>query len=142
MEIPPGWEAADPKAAHSVGHQPDGRTVMLHSLAVSPTYQRGGLGKALMRAYLARVKETGLGDRVAILTYDRLVPYYQGLGFEHYGKSKSNYAGVAWHDLVSLVVRRGDAFLTRLAGVCVLSRRMSRSASIISDHIRAPYHFL
>ncbi|KAH6889876.1 hypothetical protein B0T10DRAFT_42121 [Thelonectria olida] len=98
MAIPPDWES-DPEATYEVGHQPNGKTITLHSLAVSPTYQRSGLGKALMKAYLAHMKKTGQGDRVAILTYDRLVPYYQGLGFTHYGKSESNYAGVAWHDL-------------------------------------------
>ncbi|KAF5016762.1 hypothetical protein F66182_11446 [Fusarium sp. NRRL 66182] len=98
MDYPSSWKA-DPQASYGVGHKKDGRTVALHALAVSPDYQRSGLGRAIMRAYMERMKQLGTADRISILTYDRLVPYYQKLGFEHHGKSESEYAGVAWHDL-------------------------------------------
>jgi hypothetical protein len=100
MDYPPNWKS-DPQGDYDVGHKKNGRTIALHALAVSPDYQRSGLGKAIMRAYIERMKQINAGDRISILTYDRLVPYYQKLGFEHYGKSESEYAGVAWHDLVS-----------------------------------------
>ncbi|KIL90496.1 acetyltransferase [Fusarium avenaceum] len=98
MGCPPNW-TEDPQGVYEVGHNKNGRTIALHALAVSPDYQRSGLGRAIMRAYIEKMKETNAGDRISILTYDRLVPYYQKLGFEHYGKSESEYAGVAWHDL-------------------------------------------
>ncbi|KAK7211492.1 hypothetical protein V2G26_018670 [Clonostachys chloroleuca] len=98
MAFPPEWKN-DPKAKYSVGHQAKGKTIALHSLAVSPQHQRSGFGKALMKAYFKHMKERGAAERISILTYDRLVPYYKALGFEHYGKSESEYAGVAWHDL-------------------------------------------
>ncbi|KAM0558236.1 hypothetical protein ACHAPJ_004923 [Fusarium lateritium] len=100
MAYPSNWKS-DPQADYDVGHKKDGGTIALHALAVSPDYQRSGLGKAIMRAYIERMKQTKTADRISILTYDRLVPYYQKLGFEHYGKSESEYAGIAWHDLVS-----------------------------------------
>ncbi|KAH7329628.1 acyl-CoA N-acyltransferase [Stachybotrys elegans] len=98
MAYPPDWKA-DPSAEATVGHKKSGRTLALHSLAVSPVAQRRGAGKALMKAYLAEMKKSGTADRVSILTYDRLIPYYTKLGFTHRGKSASEYAGVAWHDL-------------------------------------------
>ncbi|KAF4451846.1 hypothetical protein F53441_5165 [Fusarium austroafricanum] len=98
MDYPRNWKT-NPQGEYDVGHKKNGRTIALHSLAVSPDYQRSGLGKAVMRAYFQRMKENNVADRISILTYDRLVPYYQKLGFEHYGKSESEYAGVAWHDL-------------------------------------------
>ncbi|KAK7432537.1 hypothetical protein QQZ08_000744 [Neonectria magnoliae] len=98
MDFPSDWKA-NPLAEYEVGHQPKGRTIALHALAVSPKYQRSGLGKALMKSYITQMKEAGHADRISILTYDRLVPYYEGLGFKNYGKSESNYAGVAWYDL-------------------------------------------
>ncbi|KAI5458471.1 hypothetical protein BGZ63DRAFT_426861 [Mariannaea sp. PMI_226] len=52
MALPSNWKS-NPKAEHEVGHKPDGRTIALHSLAVSETYQRCGLGKALMKTYRA-----------------------------------------------------------------------------------------
>ncbi|KAF4344287.1 polyamine n-acetyltransferase 1 [Fusarium beomiforme] len=98
MDYPRNWKD-DPQGVYNVGHKKDGRTIALHSLAVAPDYQRTGLGKAIMRTYIERMIKKDAGDRISILTYDRLVPYYQKLGFEHYGKSESEYAGVAWHDL-------------------------------------------
>ncbi|RBR11640.1 uncharacterized protein FIESC28_08867 [Fusarium coffeatum] len=98
MDYPRDWKT-DPQGDYDVGHKKNGRTIALHALAVSPDYQRSGLGKAAMRAYIERMKQIDAGNRISILTYDRLVPYYQKLGFEHYGKSDSEYAGVAWHDL-------------------------------------------
>ncbi|UPK99667.1 hypothetical protein LCI18_010602 [Fusarium solani-melongenae] len=98
MAYPPEWKA-NPQADYKVGHKKNGTTIALHALAVSPKYQRSGFGKALMAAYIGQMKKAGKAERISILTYDRLVPYYQKLGFEHYGKSESEYAGVAWHDL-------------------------------------------
>jgi hypothetical protein len=100
MACPPEWKT-NPQADYEVGHKKNGTTIALHALAVSPKYQRSGFGKALMTAYIGQMKKAGRAERISILTYDRLVPYYQKLGFEHYGKSESEYAGVAWHDLVS-----------------------------------------
>lgn len=98
MACPPEWKT-NPQADYEVGHKKNGTTIALHALAVSPKYQRSGFGKALMAAYIGQMKKAGRAERISILTYDRLVPYYQKLGFEHYGKSESEYAGVAWHDL-------------------------------------------
>lgn len=96
---PDGWKSNSQSAnSVAVGHQPAGKTIALHSLAVSPNFQKGGLGRGLMKLYINQLN--GQADRISILTYDRLVPYYQKLGFTHYGKSNSEYAGIAWHDLV------------------------------------------
>ncbi|ENH65255.1 Polyamine N-acetyltransferase 1 [Fusarium oxysporum f. sp. cubense race 1] len=105
MDYPRNWKE-DPQGDYAVGHKKNGRTIALHALAVAPDYQRAGLGKAIMRVYIERTKSLNSADRISILTYDRLVPYYQRLGFEHYGKSESAYAGVAWHDLVSGIKNR------------------------------------
>ncbi|KAI9159101.1 N-acetyltransferase [Paramyrothecium foliicola] len=97
MAYPEDWKTSS--ATQSVGHKPQGRTITLHSLAVDPAHQKSGFGRRLMKAYIEEMQRSGKADRIAILTYDRLVPYYEKLGFTHYGKSKSEYAGVAWHDL-------------------------------------------
>ncbi|KZL79023.1 gnat family, partial [Colletotrichum incanum] len=98
MAYPPTWKT-DPTAVHYIGHNPEGRTIAMHSLAVSPPYQKLGYGKRLMAVYTKEMERTGKADRISILTYDRLVPFYQKLGFTYFGKSQSEYAGVSWHDL-------------------------------------------
>lgn len=74
----------------------------MHALAVAPAHQKSGLGKALTKVYIERFRNTGTTDKIAILTYDSLVSYYEKLGFTHYGKSEAQYAGIEWHDLVRL----------------------------------------
>jgi ribosomal protein S18 acetylase RimI-like enzyme len=103
MGVPEDWDLG-PGMTLECGHIYEGRTVALHSLAVSPTCQRKGYGKALMRAYLDLLKKSGEVDRVSILTYDRLVEYYSRQGFELLGKSEATYAGVDWYDLVSFTI--------------------------------------
>lgn len=102
MDYPRDWKT-NPKVVTTAGHQPTGSTVALHSLAVSPAHQRQGLGKLLMNKYIEEMKMMNGVERVALLTYDRLVPYYEKLGFKNHGKSAATYAGVSWNDLVSVL---------------------------------------
>ncbi|OCL09286.1 acyl-CoA N-acyltransferase [Glonium stellatum] len=99
MALPPQWQS-DLNADPHLGHKEDGRTICLHSLAVLPDYQNQGLGKLLVLAYIERMKSSGVADRIALITYDRLVPFYERLGFEYLGKSEVNYAGGGWNDMV------------------------------------------
>ncbi|KAH7152941.1 acyl-CoA N-acyltransferase [Dactylonectria macrodidyma] len=98
MELPSEWKT-NPQAGPKLGQVLDGRTVAQHALAVSPKYQRSGLGKAIMRSYITHVGETGTADRISILAHDTLVPYYESMGFRNLGKSESTYAGATWYDL-------------------------------------------
>lgn len=99
MTLPPKWQS-EPHATPHLGHKEYGRTICLHSLAVLPEYQDRGLGKTLVLAWIQRMQSAGVADRIALITYDRLVPFYEKLGFEHLGKSKAKYAGGDWNDMV------------------------------------------
>ncbi|KAK1703138.1 acetyltransferase [Colletotrichum lupini] len=110
MAVPSAWKI-NPTATYDVGHRPEGRTITLHSLAVAPHFQKSGYGKTLMAYYIEHMMQTAQAERISILTYDRLVSYYEKLGFTHYGKSQSEYAGVAWHDLVWSLEGNHTSFL-------------------------------
>lgn len=83
-----------------IGHSVEGRTVCVHSLAVLPAYQRRGLGKTLMKAYLQRMESAGVADRVALLAHKDMVPFYESLGFVETGTSEVKFAGGGWSDMV------------------------------------------
>lgn len=100
MRPPTDWHTAEPSAEPHIGHQENGRTLALHSLAVLPDYQGRGLGTALVKSYVQRMLESDVADRVALLTYDRLIPYYEHLGFEHIGRSRCKFGGGEWNDMV------------------------------------------
>ena len=92
----PSSDAPDPK----LGHKEEGRTVCIHSLAVLPEYQKRGLGKTLMMAYIQRMEAHGVADRLALIAHEELIPYYEGLGFENKGKSEAQFGGGGWFALV------------------------------------------
>lgn len=103
MSIPhPYDENASPDGTSKLGHKEDGRTVCIHSLAVLPAYQKKGLGKTLMKAYLQRMESHGVGDTVALIAHDHLINYYESFGFVDKGVSECKFGGGGWHDMVSL----------------------------------------
>lgn len=95
MAIPTSGEE-DP----AIGHKESGRTICIHSLAVLPQYQGRGLGKTLMKAYLQRMESSRAANRVALIAHEEMIPYYEGFVFENRGKSKAEFAGGGWYDMV------------------------------------------
>lgn len=93
---PNDTEPADP----SLGHKEAGRTICIHSLAVLPSYQRKGLGKTLMAAYLQRIESHEVADRVALISHEPLIHYYESFGFENKGPSEAQFGGGGWYDMV------------------------------------------
>ncbi|KAK6189351.1 hypothetical protein LQW54_013361 [Pestalotiopsis sp. IQ-011] len=89
----------DKKGRPGVGHQEDGRTVAIHSLAVHPKLQGCGLGKLILKAYMQQVNNSGTADRISLISQGYLVNYYTRFGFVHKGESKAAYGGGGWHDL-------------------------------------------
>ncbi|KAM0268519.1 hypothetical protein ACHAQH_009979 [Verticillium albo-atrum] len=100
MKCPQNWRDPDAAKSAKVGHQQDGRTVCLHSLAVSPKLHGNGLGKLAMTSYIQIVNDSGVADRIALICQDYLVGYYKKFGFREMGESKAAFGGGGWYDMV------------------------------------------
>lgn len=100
MDFPENWQT-ERNSASPLGHQEEGRTIALHSLAVLPAHQKIGLGGTILKSYLQRMHQAEIADRVALLAHKELVPFYEANGFVNKGKSKSTYGGGNWIDMVS-----------------------------------------
>lgn len=100
MHVPTSSPSSPNPSNQTVGHDEAGRTLALHSLAVLPDYQGLGVGKMLMKAYVQRMVEAEVADRIALLTYPKLVPWYEKFGFEKIGESKATHGGGGWIDMV------------------------------------------
>lgn len=69
MDFPRDWESEHP-AQSELGHQEDGRTIILHSVAVAPQVQGRGIGRILMLAYMQHMNGAGIADRLVLIAHD------------------------------------------------------------------------
>ncbi|KAJ9165329.1 Acyl-CoA N-acyltransferase [Coniochaeta hoffmannii] len=99
MDYPKDWRSLGGKCTQ-VGHQEQGRTIALHSLAVSPKVQGCGIGQIIVKSYLQQMNNSGLADRVSLICQDYLVSYYERFGFTNKGPSDAQYGGGGWHNMV------------------------------------------
>ncbi|RAL66160.1 hypothetical protein DID88_005832 [Monilinia fructigena] len=97
--VPDGWEATKPPCT-SLGHQEDGRTIVIHSVAILPAFQGRGLGKILVAAYMQQMNGAGIADRLALIAHNHKINFYKALGFTEVGKSKAQFGGGGWYDLI------------------------------------------
>lgn len=81
-----------------IGHDANGRNMVIFSLSVHPDYQRRGIAGELLRAFIQSSREQ---ERSAILLLckSELVPYYQRFGFCDRGLSASEHGGTEWHEM-------------------------------------------
>ncbi|KAI7359637.1 hypothetical protein KC320_g286 [Hortaea werneckii] len=97
-------------------HKEEGRTILIHSLAVLPQYQHLGLGRTLMESFLQRTEALGVADRAALITHEKLIPYYERFGFQNKGLSECQFAGGGWFDMIR-ELRVGNKGLAGLGGL-------------------------
>lgn len=104
MGIPADWrnKSTIPNGTETeaVGHQDQGGTIAVHSLAVLNEHQGKGLGTTLMKAYTQRIKDAEIADRIALLAHENLLSFYEGMGFVNLGPSECKFGGGGWFDLV------------------------------------------
>jgi predicted N-acetyltransferase YhbS len=76
------WEASNPPAlnAGTCRLPPSPSCLYLHDLAVTPDARRSGAGRALVEAFLDRLKGTGLG-RASLVAVQNSAPYWERHGF-------------------------------------------------------------
>ncbi|KAH8706102.1 hypothetical protein GQ44DRAFT_763901 [Phaeosphaeriaceae sp. PMI808] len=84
MAFPTDWQA-NYQLAPATGHSEDGDTVCIHSLCVHPDFKGKGLGQILLRSYVQRIKDSGVAKRVALICRERLVGFYEKVGFNKVG---------------------------------------------------------
>lgn len=129
MKIPSNWKTRRSSLPSDddeepLGHQDLGATICVHSLAVHPEFQKMGLGSILMKAYIQRIKDSRIADRIALLAHDHLIPFYAGLGFEDMGTSAVTFGGGNWNNMVS-VLYRDESF-----GQTLILNRLSNSLTM------------
>ncbi|KAF2732990.1 acyl-CoA N-acyltransferase [Polyplosphaeria fusca] len=99
MDFAKDWKTKY-QLAPPVGHNEDGETICLHSLGVHPNFQGKGLGKVLLQGWTQRMRDAGIGKRIALICHEQFIPFYEGAGYTKIGPSKCQYGGGGWFDMV------------------------------------------
>lgn len=86
-----------------IGHDSDGKNIVVFSLAVLPDYQKKGIAGQLMVRFVENSRNSGRG-KVLLICKSDLVHYYSNLGFSYGGVSASRHGGFEWHEMAMPLV--------------------------------------
>lgn len=94
-------EPAVPDAlyAHPNLHQADGDFQTVFGLVVHPDYQGLGYARQLVKHFIQASQAAGRKG-VVLTCKDKLVPFYESVGFVFQGVSESKHGGVTWNDML------------------------------------------
>ncbi|KAI8368727.1 acyl-CoA N-acyltransferase [Blakeslea trispora] len=81
-------------------HEPEGKTVCLHSVCVSPDHRQQGIASNMMLAWIDRLRATGKYDRIALMSRPRLISLYERVGFKNIGQSQVVHGPEPWFDCI------------------------------------------
>lgn len=79
-------------------HQRDGAQMMILGVNVLPAFQRQGIARAMMAAYLDREKTRGR-KKVVLTCLEGKVSMYAQFGYTDLGVCDSEWGGEAWHEM-------------------------------------------
>jgi len=89
-------DISDEELKQLVGHNPEGRNMVVFGLAVLPEFRKQGIARELMSRFAAETRDVKKKS-ILLLCKQALIPYYERLGFEHVGLSRSTHGGAEWH---------------------------------------------
>jgi ribosomal protein S18 acetylase RimI-like enzyme len=91
-------DISDEELKQLIGHDADGRNMVIFALAVLPEFQKRGIAKRLVQRF---IEEAGRNkkEKIFLMCKQHLIAYYEGLGFSHMGLSRSTHGGAEWHEM-------------------------------------------
>lgn len=81
-----------------IGHDPDGKNMVVFSLSVLPAHQGKGVAKALMEHFKQDCREMGK-SRILLLCKDYHIRLYENMGYTKQGLSASTHGGFQWWEM-------------------------------------------
>jgi len=91
-------DISDEELKQLIGHDINGKNMVVFALAVLPEFQRRGIAKQLMLSFVEEARRNKK-EKVLLMCKRNLIAYYQGLGFAHAGLSRSTHGGAEWHEM-------------------------------------------
>jgi len=91
-------ELSDEEFKELIGHDPDGKYVVILSVVVHPDYQGKGMASKLMNSFIDRMKALGKSN-IYLICQTELIDMYARYGFVSLGASDSDHGGLSWNEM-------------------------------------------
>jgi ribosomal protein S18 acetylase RimI-like enzyme len=91
-------DISDEELKQLIGHDVNGRNMVIFALAVLPEFQKQGIAKQLMLKFIEEARHNKK-EKVLLMCKHYLIAYYERLGFIHAGLSSSTHGGAEWHEM-------------------------------------------
>lgn len=91
-------DISDEALKQLIGHDADGRNMVVFALAVLPEFRKQGIAQQLLFHFIEQARRQKKGS-ILLMCKQHLVAYYQRMGFLHMGLSKSTHGGAKWHEM-------------------------------------------
>jgi ribosomal protein S18 acetylase RimI-like enzyme len=81
-----------------IGHDPEGKCIVIMSVVVHPDYQGQGMASRLMQYFIEEMN--GLNKQeIYLICQTELIAMYKKFGFVLLGESDSDHGGLSWHEM-------------------------------------------
>lgn len=91
-------DISDEELKQLIGHDRNGRNLVVFALAVLPEYRKQGIARQLMARFAEEARRLNK-ENILLLCKRHLIAYYESMGFDHVGPSKSTHGGAEWHEM-------------------------------------------
>jgi len=91
-------ELSDEEFKELIGHDPDGKHIVIMSVVIHPNYQGKSLTSLLMKKFINSMQAMGKTE-IYLICQTELINMYATYGFVHLGESGSDHGGLSWHEM-------------------------------------------
>ena len=91
-------ELSDEEFKELIGHDPEGKHIVILSVVIHPDYQGKGMASKLMNSFIDKMKALGKTD-IFLLCQSELIDMYARYGFVNLGISDSDHGGMSWNEM-------------------------------------------
>jgi len=82
-----------------VGHDANGKTIVIMSVVTHPDYQKQGMAGQLIKRFISDMKSMDKSN-VFLICQVELISMYAKYGFVDLGESESSHGGLDWHEML------------------------------------------
>ncbi len=91
-------ELSDEEFKELIGHDPEGKHIVILSVVIHPDYQGKGMASKLMNSFIDKMKALDKTD-ILLICQSELIDMYARYGFVNLGISDSDHGGMSWNEM-------------------------------------------